>query len=57
MAVSDRYLRLPVPVRRAVASLTPRERVRLGGVAVAIIGLFVVGFVLLLAAAPHHYRV
>jgi high-affinity nickel-transport protein len=57
VAVSDQCLRLSVPVRRAVASLTPRERVRLGGIAVAIIGLFVVGFVLLLAAAPHHYRV
>jgi high-affinity nickel-transport protein len=57
VAVSDQCLRLSVPVRRTVASLTPRERVRLGGIAVAIIGLFVVGFVLLLAAAPHHYRV
>ena len=40
-------------IRRA---LTPGEWRRLAGMLAIIVGLFVVGFVLLFAAAPHHYR-
>jgi high-affinity nickel-transport protein len=44
-------------VRHALASLSPSERLKLAGMAAGILSLFVVGGVLLLAAAPHHYRV
>jgi high-affinity nickel-transport protein len=43
-------------VRTALHSLTPTEWTRLAGMAAAVLGLFVVGFGLLFAAAPHHYR-
>ncbi|HEX3946721.1 MAG TPA: hypothetical protein VHW47_03410, partial [Acidimicrobiales bacterium] len=36
--------------------LSPSEWARVAGMAVTIIGLFVVGLVLLFAAAPHHYQ-
>ncbi|MBO0691524.1 MAG: HoxN/HupN/NixA family nickel/cobalt transporter [Acidimicrobiaceae bacterium] len=37
-------------------ALSPSEWAGLGGMAVAVVGLFVVGFLLLFAAAPHHYH-
>src|SRR5579875_2139501 len=42
--------------RRLRGRLSRRERLRLGGMALTIVGLFVVGFGLLFAAAPHHYH-
>ncbi|MGB7052493.1 MAG: HoxN/HupN/NixA family nickel/cobalt transporter [Acidimicrobiales bacterium] len=40
----------------AQVRLRPGEWAGLSGMAVTVIGLFVLGFVLLLAAVPHHYR-
>ncbi|HVX23140.1 MAG TPA: HoxN/HupN/NixA family nickel/cobalt transporter [Acidimicrobiales bacterium] len=37
-------------------ALTASEWRRLAGMVITIVGLFVVGFILLFAAAPHHYR-
>jgi high-affinity nickel-transport protein len=37
-------------------SLSPREWARLGLIGAVIVALFVVGFTMLFAAAPHHYR-
>jgi len=37
-------------------ALTPREWIRVGAMAAVVVGLFVVGFGLLGAAVPHHYR-
>ncbi|MCU1490220.1 MAG: hoxN 1 [Acidimicrobiaceae bacterium] len=36
--------------------LTPREWARVGGMAAAVLALYVVGFALLGSAIPHHYR-
>ena len=37
-------------------ALTPREWARAGAMAAAVVGLYVVGFLMLLAAVPHHYH-
>jgi high-affinity nickel-transport protein len=37
-------------------SLTPREWSRVGAMAAAVLGLYIVGFVMLAAAVPHHYH-
>jgi nickel/cobalt transporter (NiCoT) family protein len=42
---------------RFAVGLTRAERLRLAGMGLSILGLFAVGFGLLFAAAPHHYRV
>jgi nickel/cobalt transporter (NiCoT) family protein len=39
------------------AALTPAEWGRLAGMGAVVVGLFVLGFVLLFAAVPHHYRI
>lgn len=41
--------------RRVQDALNPAEWTRVGGMAAAIIGLYVVGFAMLFAAIPHHY--
>ena len=43
-------------LRRIGDALTPREWARVGAMAGVVIGLYVVGFVMLGAAIPHHYR-
>ena len=37
-------------------ALTPKEWARVGAMAAVVVGLYVVGFVMLGAAIPHHYR-
>ncbi len=49
MAIAER-------ARAVRHALTPGEWTRLAVLAAAVAGLFVVGFVLLFAAAPHHYQ-
>lgn len=44
-------------LRRVMDSLTPAEWARVGGMAAAVVGLYVVGFLMLGAAIPHHYRI
>ncbi len=43
-------------LRRVQDALTPKEWARVGAMAAVVVGLFVVGFGLLGAAIPHHYR-
>jgi len=43
-------------VKTVRGSLSPGEWARVGGMAVTVTGLFVLGFILLFAAAPHHYQ-
>jgi high-affinity nickel-transport protein len=38
------------------AALSPSEWARAGAMAAAVVGLYVVGFLMLFAAVPHHYR-
>jgi high-affinity nickel-transport protein len=45
-----------VQLRTTLARLAPGERLKLLAMAVSILALFVVGSALLLAAAPHHFR-
>ncbi|HLG68369.1 MAG TPA: HoxN/HupN/NixA family nickel/cobalt transporter [Acidimicrobiales bacterium] len=50
---------MPTRASRLLAArhaLTPSEWTRLGGMAAVVAGLLVLGFVLLLAAVPHHYH-
>jgi high-affinity nickel-transport protein len=44
-------------LRSVQDALTPREWARAGAMGAVVVGLWVVGFGLLLAAAPHHYRI
>ena len=44
------------PRRHPRLGLSPGERARLGGMVAAIIGLYVIGFVLLFASVAHHYH-
>ena len=37
-------------------SLSPREWTRVGAMAATVVGLYVVGFLMLSAAIPHHYH-
>jgi nickel/cobalt transporter (NiCoT) family protein len=46
----------PGRLARIRHGLSPGEWARLAGMAISILALFVVGFALLFAAAPHHYR-
>jgi nickel/cobalt transporter (NiCoT) family protein len=48
--------RPPVGLGRAPRVLSRSEWSRVGGMAITIVALFVVGLTLLLAAAPHHYQ-
>ncbi len=45
-----------VRLRATLASLTPGERLKLAGMAAVVAGLLGTGTVLLLVAAPHHFR-
>jgi high-affinity nickel-transport protein len=42
-------------LRKVQDALTPREWMRIAGMAATVIGLYVIGFVLLLSSVPHHY--
>ena len=44
------------PTEKARDGLSRAEWIRLAGMVATVVGLFVVGFSLLFAAAPHHYR-
>jgi len=44
-------------LRRAFASLSRGERLKVGGMGLCIVGLLAVGAALLLAAAPHRFRI
>ena len=44
-------------LRRVQDALTPREWARVAAMGAVVVGLWVVGFGLLLAAVPHHYRI
>jgi high-affinity nickel-transport protein len=43
-------------LRQIQDGLTPREWARVGAMAAAVVGLYIAGFIMLGAAAPHHYR-
>lgn len=43
-------------LRRVQNALSPSEWARISGMAATVIGLYVVGFVMLFAALPHHYH-
>jgi nickel/cobalt transporter (NiCoT) family protein len=47
---------MQVRFRATLASLTPGERLRLAAMAFCVVGLLAAGTGLLLAAAPHHFR-
>jgi nickel/cobalt transporter (NiCoT) family protein len=51
--ISGRHQRL----RRLFGALTPAEIARLLAMTAVVVGLFVLGFSLLFAASPHHYRI
>ena len=44
-------------LRRIQDALTPQEWARTGAMGAVVVGLWVTGFALLLAATPHHYRI
>ena len=43
-------------IRAVLDALSPKEWARVGGMAVTVVGLYVLGFTMLTAAIPHHYH-
>lgn len=50
------FTRVALQIGVIRSCLTPSEWARIGGMVATVIGLYVVGFILLLSAVPSHYH-
>ena len=57
MSLTDALVPAPGRLRRIQNALTPKEWLRVGGMALTIVGLHVIGWGLLALSLNHHYRI